>query len=174
MFSDRIKTISAVILVVCVLIFVGEALGDHRRLPGKVASHFDENGMADGWMSRSAFTGTMLAVGIGLPLLIMGIMYSFRIFPVRYSTISSSSYWRDPGGYEKACDFLFVSSFWFGSALLLWQTWLCHMLAEANLVSPPRLDRTEASALTVLLLVFSFAWPAVLIVCLLRSGRRRS
>lgn len=168
------KTISAIILIVCALILVASAINNHQQLPDKVASHFNGSGVANGWTSRSSFTTSMLAVGIGVPVLVIGIMYFIRFFPAKFLNVPNSSYWRDPKNYRKACDFLFVSSFWFGSTFLLWQAYFSRTIVEANLTSPPHLDSTKTVLLTVPLLIFTFIWVVILIARFLKTEECRT
>ncbi len=155
--------------MVCVSILVAGAINNHQQLPDKIASHFKGSGVANGWTSRSSFTISMLAVGLGVPAFVIGIMYSIRFFPAKFLNVPNPSCWRDPKNYRKACDFLFVSSFWFGSAFLLWQAYFSRTIVEANLVSPPHLDSARAVVLTVPLLIFTFAWAVVLIARFLKT-----
>lgn len=168
------KTISVIILIVCASILVADAISNHQQLPDKIASHFNGSGVANGWTSRSSFTASMLAVGIGVPVFVIGIMYSIRFFPAKYLNVPNPSYWRDPKNYRRACDFLFVSSFWFSSAFLLWQAYFSHTIVEANLVSPPHLDSAKAIVLTVALLIFTFTWVVVLIARFLKTEECRT
>ncbi len=158
------KTLSAILLILCAGLLVAGAISNHARLPETVVSHFSGSGEANGWVSRSSFTASMLAVGVGLPALMIGIMYSLRFLPARYLNVPNATYWRKTENYKRACEFLLVSSFWFGSAFLLWQAFFSRTIVEANLTTPPHLDTTKALLLTIPLLVFSMAWVTVLIV----------
>jgi uncharacterized membrane protein len=163
------KLASVIILLVCAAILVASAIYGHQQLPDKIASHFNGSGIANGWMSSSSFTLTMLAVGLGIPAFVVGIMYSIRFFPAKYLNVPNPSYWREPTNYKRACDFLFVSSLWFASAFLLWQTFFSRLIVTANLVSPPHLNSTHALLMTVLLLAFTFAWVVLLVLRFLRT-----
>ncbi len=166
---DKNETFAAIAFLVCVAILVGVAITDHQHLPEKIASHFNGRGEPNGWISRSSFTWSMLAVGIGIPSLVIGIMYLIRFFPAKYLNVPNPTYWRDPANYRKACDFLFISSLWFGSAFLLWQTLFSHSIVAANQVSPPHLDSAKAVLMTVPLLACTLSWVIVIILRFLRT-----
>lgn len=164
------KPVSVIVLLVCMALLVGSAIYAHQQLPAKIASHFNAAGVADGWMSKSAFTTTMLAVGLGIPAFVIGVMYSIRFFPAKYLNVPNPSYWRDATNYRKAFDFLFLTSFWFGSAFLLWQTFFSYLIVSANLVSPPCLNSNHLIVLIFLLLALTLAWVVLIIFRFLKTG----
>ena len=43
----------------------------YSRLPQRVATHFDLHGVPNGWMDRSTHAWAMVAVGVGVPLLLL-------------------------------------------------------------------------------------------------------
>jgi len=158
------KVLSAILIILCAAVVVAGAISNEARLPETVVSHFNGRGEANGWVSRSSFTTSMLVVGLGLPALVISIVYGIRFLPARYLNVPNPAYWRSPENYVRACEFLLVSSFWFGSAFLIWQAFFSRMIVEANLTTPPHLDATKALLLTVPLIGFTMAWVLVLIV----------
>jgi len=143
---------------------MGVAVHDHQQLPARIASHFDANGAADGWSSKSSFLFLMVTVGIGIPSLLSALLYAVRFLPAKFLNVPNPEYWRKPENYRKACDFLLVSSWWFGSAFLLWQTAFSRMIVAANQVSPPHLDSSRVVLLSVPLLLFSLGWAALIVL----------
>ncbi len=163
------KLFAAILLILCAALLVGVAIADHQQLPDRIASHFDGGGKPNGWMSRSSFTWSMITVGVGIPAFVIGIMYSIRFFPAKFLNVPNPAYWRDPKNYRKACDFLFTSSLWFGSAFLIWQVFFSHMIVAANQIAPPHLDSGKVILLTIPLLVFTFGWVIVLVMRFLKT-----
>jgi uncharacterized membrane protein len=163
------KPASVIILLICTTILIASAIYGHQQLPDQIASHFNGSGVANGWTSRSSFTLSMLAVGLGIPGFVVGLMYSIRFFPAKYLNVPNPSYWHEPTNFRKACDFLFVSSLWFASAFLLWQIFFSRLIVAANLVSPPHLNSNHAFLMTVPLLAFTCAWAVLLVLRLLRT-----
>lgn len=163
------KLFSTVVFVICALFLVGTAMHVYQQLPERIASHFDGSGSPNGWMNKSSFTSSMLAVGLGIPALVIVIMYSIRFLPARFLNVPNPDHWRDPNNYRKACDFLFVSSLWFGSAYMIWHAFLSRMVVAANQSSPPHLDSVKAMLVTGLLLVFMFVWVLVLLLRFLKT-----
>lgn len=163
------KRVSLVVLFVCVAVLIGFAVQVHRQLPERVALHFDGRGIANGWMGKTSFTLSMLAVGLGIPALVLAITYAMRFFPSRFLNVPHPDYWRDPRNYRGACDFLFVSALWFASAFVIWQAFFSHLIVTANLVSPPHLDGGRVLLFTLPLMGFTFLWVLVLVFRFLLS-----
>ncbi|MBK1815199.1 DUF1648 domain-containing protein [Luteolibacter yonseiensis] len=151
------------LLVLSAALLVGLGINDHQQLPERIASHFDWSGTANGWMNRTTFTATMLAVGLGIPALVIAAMHALRFIPAEYLNVPNPGYWRAPANHRKACDILAASSLWFGSAFLIWQAFFTHMIVAANRATPPALDSGKAILLTLPLLAFILGWITVLI-----------
>lgn len=164
------KTISIFVLTLCGALLVATAIHSHQQMSDTIASHFNASGRSNGWMSKTPFTISMLAVGLGIPAFVTGVMYSIRFFPARLLNVPNPEYWRDPKNYRKACDFLFVSSLWFGSAFLIWQTFFSRMIVTANQMVPPHLDSGKVMLLTLPLLGFTFAWVLILIFRFIKTN----
>lgn len=116
----------------------------------------------------------MLAVGIGIPALIVGVTFSARFLPPKFLNFPPPSYWRKPKNFRRACAFLFHSSLWFACAFLLWQSAFSHLIAQANQISPPHLNNTHVAILTIALLVVTLAWFFVLTIYFVKTSPSRS
>lgn len=162
------KILAITLLVLSAALLVGVAIADSQQLPERMASHFDGNGTPNGWMSRSSFALSMVAIGLGIPAFVIGITYSIRLLPAKFLNVPNPTYWRDPKNHRRACDFLFTSSLWFGIAFLIWQVFFSRMIVGANQISPPRLDSGKTVLLTIPLLVFTFGWVIVLLLRFLK------
>lgn len=158
------KPLALLAVAACAILFVAVSLHDHSRLPDRIASHFDATGTVNGWMDRTAFTVSMLAVGLGLPALLIALLYAVRFLPPQHLNIPNADYWRQPAHFRKACDYLLTAALWFAAAFLLWQTAFTHQIVAANLAVPPHLDSRGALLLTIPLLAFTLAWIAALVV----------
>jgi len=169
LFGKKMKPASVIVFLVCIAILAVAAIDGHQQLPDKIASHFNGSGVANGWMDKLSFTTTMLAAGFGIPALVIAIMYSIRFFPAKYLNVPCPSYWREPDNYNKACDFLFISSFWFASAFLIWQVFFFRLIVSANQVSPAHLNSGLTILMTVPLLVFTLAWIIAIVLRFLKT-----
>lgn len=65
------------------------------QLPERVASHFDAQGIADGWMSRSAFLGLGIGMQLGVSGLIILFAWAIPRLPDSLINIPNRHYWLD-------------------------------------------------------------------------------
>ena len=79
----------AIVLTVVQLVVYG------GQLPDTVASHFDGNGTANGWMSRGAFLGLCIGTQFGMSALIALIAWTLPRIPVSLLNIPNREYWLD-------------------------------------------------------------------------------
>lgn len=166
------KRCSTIAFLLCLVAFIACTIYDYRQLPEKVASHFNREGLADGWMSAFSFTWTTTALGLGIPTFILVVVYSIRFLPAELLNAPKAHYWRDPKNYKKACEVLFVYSLWFSCAFLIWKIFLSRLLVEANQLTPPRLDNEKVLSLTILLLSFTTVWTIALLLRFLKTDKR--
>jgi uncharacterized membrane protein len=164
------KYLSVIILIVCAAIFVAVTVNEYERMPEKMASQFDGDGQATSWMGKAAFFRLMVTVGVGMPLLPLAAMYALRFLPL--SWLNLPEYWKQPETFPRLCRFLFASTLWYSAGFLLWQTGLMHLVAKANLATPPQLNSGLMLILTVALLLLTFTWILVLLLGILAAGRR--
>lgn len=158
-----VKLFSLIFLLLCAALFLGVTITGQQSLPEKVASHFDSKGVPNGWIDRSSFTSSMVAVGFGLPAFVAALIFSIRFFPVKFLNAPNSEYWRKPRNHRVICDFLFYSSLVFGGTFLIWQTILFALVISANQTSPPHLNTTLTLLSTIPLLAFIVGWVVVLL-----------
>lgn len=152
----------------CALFFVAVSLHDHHQLPDRIASHFDVTGTVNGWMDKTAFTTSMLSVGLGIPAVFVSIIYLMRFLPTRYLNLPSDR-WREPAYFRKACEYSLIITLWYAAAFLLWQTAFTHQIVAANLATPPHLDNQYAFLLTIPILVLTLGWLVAFMVRFLRT-----
>lgn len=134
-----------------------------QALPDRVASHFGNNGLANGWMSRQEYVIFTLFMGLGAPLAVCLLTFLVRYFPSSLLNVPHPEYWRSPEHYPEACRYLFESSFWFGAAMLLWMAGMNYLTLQANAITPPRLDETQVWMLTGGFLVVIAGWIVLLV-----------
>jgi len=162
------KRLAILVAVACAIVFVAVSLHDYHQLPDRIASHFDITGTVNGWMDKTAFTSSMLAVGLGIPVLLTAVIYLMRFLPTQYLNLPSD-YWREPGHFRKACDYFLTITLWYAATFLLWQTAFTHQIVAANLATPPRLDGQTAALLVVPIFVLTLGWIIAFIMRFLRT-----
>ena len=67
-----------------------------RHLPARVASHFDGQGFANGFMPREDYLLLMTALGLGIPLLLVLVLVVLPYFMPTRLRIPSRDYWIAP------------------------------------------------------------------------------
>ncbi len=155
--------------IACAILLIAVSIHDHHQLPDRIASHFDATGTVNGWMDKTAFTTSMLAVGLAIPALLVATMFAIRYFPAKYLNLPHPDYWRQPAHFRKACSYLLTASLWYAAGFLLWQTIFTHQIVAANLATPPHLDGRGALLLTIPLLALTLGWILALILRFLRT-----
>jgi uncharacterized membrane protein len=118
------------------------------RLPPVVASHFDAAGMPNGWTNRPVHMLVILAIGIGLPLVIVALIRLLtRSGPERLN-IPGREYWTRPEHGREAVRRVRAYTWWLGT-IMAGTALLVHALVlAANRSQPPRL-RNDLMYLTL-------------------------
>lgn len=160
---SHMKPAALLATVACAILLIAVSLHDHHQLPERIASHFDATGTVDGWMDKTAFTTSILSVGLGIPAVFVSIIYLMRFLPTRYLNLPSDR-WREPAYFRKACDDFLAITLWYAAAFLLWQSAFTHQIVAANLATPPRLGNQYAFLLTIPILLLTLGWLAAIMV----------
>ena len=143
--------------------FVGSMVLGAVMLPDRVASHFGLRGEANAWMSKEANLLFLGAVGLGLPLFILGLTYVTRFFPNSTFNLPHKEYWLAPERRQQTVDFLFHESFWMAGFTQLFLSWVNFLIIIAHRQTPQRLSMPGLWIALVLLLVALGFWIARLI-----------
>lgn len=112
----------------------------NQQLPPQVASHFDARGAANSWMSREGHLLLMALVGLGMPLLMVGIFYGIRFFPVNMVNLPYRSYWLSAEQHAATCADLLIFGLWFAVFETLFFLGIHILVVQANLAQPARLS----------------------------------
>lgn len=137
-------------------------------MPDTVASHFDAAGVANGHMSRTAYTAIMLLVGIASPLitgLAGGAVYRSRGDRMK---LPNKDYWLAPARREETIRFLGGHSMVFGCMLALFLCYGHWLVVLANRQVPPQLNSASFMAALGVFMAGVMAWVAALF---LKFGR---
>ncbi len=85
-------------------------------------------------------------------------MYLLRFFPSNLLNVPHADYWRSPEHYSEVCAYLFGQSFWFGALSAIWVAALHYLIVRGNRLSPPVLDSTAVSLLTMAYAAAMLIW----------------
>ncbi len=109
-------------------------------LPPVVASHFEKDGYANGFMSRGTYVRFMLALVIGFPLLLrVMIGFAFRSPDARIH-LPNREYWLAPERREQTVAFLQSTLQQFVALLIVFLCYTHWLVVRANGSNPARLS----------------------------------
>jgi uncharacterized membrane protein len=131
------------------------------QLPERVATHFNLTGQPDGWMTAAQATAFDGAMGLGLPLLIVGICYVIRFVPNRLINLPGPrrEYWLGPEQRPATMAHIFRHSFWLASMLIGLIAGVHYLILEANRQGiAPHLSVPAAIVLVACFLLALVAW----------------
>ncbi len=129
-----------ILFAVTAVIFAGSVWQSAPQLPDRVATHFNAQGEANGWMSREGHVGFLIGTGLGVSAFLVALLHSFRFFPPNTLNVPDAKFWRDPRNYPEACR-IFARWSWLLAAMhLIFLGTLHSVILAANQLSPPRLN----------------------------------
>lgn len=127
-------------------------------LPPTVATHFDGAGTPNGWSSRPGYAVFLAAIGVGLPLLIVGVVATFARRAPHWINLPHRERWlAEPHraeGLARAQEHIW----WLGCVIAL-TALVAHLaLLGANLRRPPALPLGAALGLIAFPLACLVIW----------------
>lgn len=112
----------------------------YPQLPARIASHFNAQGVADGWMTKSQFETTSIEgifiVGLFVVLLPVIIWYS----PASIMNLPHREYWLAPERAKIARLMIIERMLWFLAATIMLVASIEHGVLKANLPPGGRLE----------------------------------
>ncbi len=112
---------------------------DRDRLPERVASHFNLQGHADGWMTRDGAVGLMAVAVFVVPLIIFSAFNIARVAPLSSVNLPNKQYWFAEERREKSLRFLAESGAYCAILMVMFFSLLHNFVIEANSLHPPHL-----------------------------------
>jgi uncharacterized protein DUF1648 len=141
-----------------------------QELPPRVASHFNFQGQANGWMSRTTHLEFMGGIGLLLPLFLLGTGLLMGVMPAGSINIPGRDYWLASERRHETNAYLARHMTWFACAMTAFFIGLNWLVVEANRDNPPRLSN-GIWLMLVPFLVFTLAWLIVLVTHFSRVPR---
>ena len=132
------------------------ATADH--LPARVASHFNFEGFANGYMPREDYLVLMLLVTIALPVAIVALNFVLPRIAPRLIRIPAREYWLAPDRRAATYASLTASGFVIASMVTGFVIGVHLLVTEANSRVPPRLDTSTLWILIAALAVGALTW----------------
>ncbi|MET0068424.1 MAG: DUF1648 domain-containing protein [Candidatus Thiodiazotropha sp.] len=132
-------------------------------LPDRVAIHFGQGGMPDGWASN--LTSTLIMLGLHT-LLFCSLYFSPRLLvsaPAKWISLPNRDYWLKPEHRAQAVAILSQQMWQFGTVLFLFMLFVGLLTLKANLSDPVRLDEVPLIVALVIFLVYTAYWTFALL-----------
>jgi Protein of unknown function (DUF1648) len=162
---NTLKSIRAPLLVLLVLVGLGAAsfVWAAGELPAHVASHFDGQGKANGWMNRDSYLKSMAAIGLAVPLLMVGTGLMIGVLPSGIINLPHRDYWLSPERRGETSRYLARHMAWLACMVLGLFLAVHYLVVEGNRATPPHLSNIVWILLAVFL-GFVTVWICVLAV----------
>lgn len=149
-----------------VLAVTATVAGTLHRLPGRIATHFDAPGAPNGWSSHTAYVAILAAVGVLLPLAIVGSVAWLGTARAEWLDVPARQYWLQPNhrseGLRRVTDHT-----WWLACLMAALTLGTHLVVlRANESDPPRLPTTFFLGMLLAFVGGVAAWIAAFYVVL--------
>jgi hypothetical protein len=116
----------------CYLLLAAVILLTWGTLPPIVASHFDGQGHANGWMSRDATVEFTVALGLFMPGLLAGLIALAGWMPSNLVNVPRREYWLSEGHRGEMSALLLRFALWFACLNVLFVTGLHGLIVLAN------------------------------------------
>ena len=127
-------------------------------LPAVVASHFEGDGYANGFMSRGAYVGFTLAFVVGLPALLLLLSHFAFGRPGARINLPNREYWLSPERRDETVSTLRGGLRQFMAMLVVFLCYVHWLVVRANQTSPPRLSTPWMIGGLVAFGAFALVW----------------
>jgi hypothetical protein len=127
-------------------------------MPPLVASHFDGEGAANGFMSREGYLAFMLVLAVGLPIVFVAFQRLLHAIAPRYLNVPHRDYWLAPERRAETIAYMEGYLLRFAWALAIFLVLVHACVVDANRSTPPRLSPALFLPTLGAFLVFVAGW----------------
>lgn len=149
--TSRIPAIVFGLLLIGYIVFLTCTVS---LLPQRMATHFDFEGHANGWVDRSSAVIFQGIIGLILPLIIAAGFFTIRFVPSQRINVPRRDFWFAPERRNATCAYLSRQGFWLANLLILVQGMVWYQLIESNSDGVPQLS---SSGFLIALGIFGIA-----------------
>jgi len=154
---NRLSLLLLLALLLVSTFFTLNTVGD---LPERVATHFNANGVADGWINRDHYSLLILLFLLGLPLLLVWIMAGLPRLTNGRGQIPNCEYWFAQERRNATVSFLLRHACWLGSLTVAVVYGIHISILRANAMTPPVLATDRLITMLVVYLCGLVWWTA--------------
>ena len=165
----RNRNLSVLILSALFLLAMGDLAWHYGLLPERVASHFDNAGVPNGWMPKGAFVITTLFV-MSFTAVLQSVLAGYLTrLPNEAINLPNKEYWLAPERRQETLAVFADHQMQLAAATQALLTIVFHLVYQANLSPQPQLSNT-----TWLYLVLFGAFMVWWVTSLIGRFRRQS
>jgi len=132
------------------------------HLPAHVASHFDGEGLANGFMLREDYQLLMMGLGLGIPVVLVLVLVVLPYFAPNRLRIPSRDYWIEPSRRNETLATVATSGLIIAGIVAAFMSAMHLLVVEANNRTPPQLDNASLYTLLALLIMSIVVWQVIL------------
>ena len=152
---NRLSLLLLLALLLVSTFFTLNTVGD---LPERVATHFNANGVADGWLNRDHYSLLILLFLLGLPSLLVWIMAGLPRLTNGRGQIPNCEYWFAQERRNATVSFLLRHACWLGSLTVAVVYGIHISILRANAMTPPTLANDRFITMVVVYLCGLVWW----------------
>src|SRR5438128_412924 len=145
----------------------------YAELPAVVASHFNAQGVPNGWQTKSAFFAVFVGVSVLAAVIGFGIPRIIASLPPQLINLPNKQYWLAPGRLAETQAFLNNYFAWFGCAVFLIVILTFDYAIQSNLRPENRPDISRMWYILVGFLAFVAVWIIRLLARFLRTPQEK-
>ncbi|MDB6005569.1 MAG: hypothetical protein JWR15_2556, partial [Prosthecobacter sp.] len=131
------------------------------RLPDRVATHFGEGGLPNGWMTKTEQLAFMGLMPVGMTAF-LGLALWMNIKNPRLLSLPNRDFWLAPERRRRTTCMLAGSNLVLSAILTGFMSTLNHVIVSANTTQPPRLEMSVLLIPVIFLLSMLALWGASL------------
>ena len=132
------------------------------QLPARVASHFDAQGFANGFMLRTDYQLLMMALGLGIPVALVLLLVVLPYFMPNHLRLPARDYWVEPVRRNETLRTIATSGLSIACIAAAFMIAVHLLVVQANNRVPPQLDNALLYTLIAFLIFTILLWQFIL------------
>ena len=127
-------------------------------LPARVATHFGNGGVPNGWMSHDAYLALMLPLTTLLPLFVVAVTGFVPRLALSQIRVANREHWLSPARRDETLAWLASHACWLGLVLMVFLGGIHLLTVQANARVPIRLSEPHFFALLGVFVALLAGW----------------